>query len=167
MTMRDLLNTSRSPVSVERGGNPIVTFQDEVNRLFGEFFGEPSVSVWRRPATAQNAVLSPALDVSETPQGYKIAAELPGLDVKDVQITASEGYLVIKGEKKAVAKEEKEGYFRQERSYGAFQRVVALPEIADLDNADAKMDKGVLTVSIPKKAEAKPKERTIEIKHAA
>lgn len=165
MTMRDLLNISRSPVCVSRGGNPIVMFQDEANRLFGEFLGEPSVSVWRRPASSQSAVLSPALDVSETPQGYKVAAELPGLDVKDVQITASEGYLLIKGEKKAAAKEEKEGYFRQERSYGAFQRVVALPDTADLDNIEARMDKGVLTVAIAKKVDAKPKERTIEIKH--
>ncbi len=166
MTMRELLNLGRTSVPVERGGNPIVTFQDEVNKLFNDFFGEVSVPSWRL-AVQENAALSPAVDLSETEKEYRITAELPGLDVKDVRITAADGYVTIRGEKKAEQKEEKEGYFRRERSYGAFQRVVSLPDTANLEKAEAKMEKGVLTLSIPKKAGAQQKERLIEIKQAA
>lgn len=165
MTMRELLTFSR-PLNVQRGGNPIVTFQDEVNKLFSDFFGESSLPAWHTPAE-YNTALNPAIDVSETDKEYKITAELPGLDVKDVQITAAEGYVTIRGEKKEETREEKEGYFRRERSYGSFQRVIALPDTANMDKAEAKMDKGVLVVSIAKKAAANPKERKIEVKQAA
>lgn len=166
MTMRELLTFSR-PLNVQRGGNPIVTFQDEVNKLFSDFFGESSLPAWRNLAEHQSTALSPAVDISETDKEYKITAELPGLDVKDVQITAAEGYVTIRGEKKEETREEKEGYFRRERSYGSFQRVIALPDMANMDKAEAKMDKGVLVVSIAKKAAANPKERKIEVKQAA
>ncbi len=166
MAMRTLLNISRPSVPVEKGGNPILTFQDEVNKLFSDFFGEVSAPVWQR-ASQEAVVLTPAIDVSETDKEYRITTELPGLDVGDVQITAADGYVTIRGEKKAEKKEEKEGYFRRERTYGAFQRVIALPDTADLEHAEAKMDKGVLTLSIAKKAAAQSKERRIEIKKAA
>lgn len=152
-------------VPVSQGANPIRTFQDEMNRLFSDFFGESSVPAWWRSGSAP--ALSPAVDVTENGKEFKITAELPGLDTKDVQVTAADGYLTIRGEKKEESKEEKEGYFRQERSYGSFQRVVALPESANFEKADAKFDKGVLTIAIPKKAGTQSAERRIEIKKAA
>lgn len=166
MTVRDLLPFGKN-VPVSRGSNPIVAFQDEVNKLFNDFFGELSFPSWSRLAAEPSFTVSPAMDVTENDKEFKVTAELPGMDVKDVQITAADGYLTIKGEKKAEKKEEREGYFRQERSYGSFQRVVALPDTANFDKAEANFKNGVLTLSIPKKAGAQSKERKIEIKQAA
>lgn len=167
MTVRDLLPFGKSSVPVTRGSNPIVAFQDEVNKLFGDFFGELSLPNWARASSGSAFAISPATDVSENDKEFKVTAELPGMDAKDVQITAADGYLTIKGEKKEEKKEEREGYFRQERSYGSFQRVIALPDIANFDKAEANFKNGVLTLAVPKKAGAQSKERKIEVKQAA
>lgn len=169
MTVRELLHIGKSPVSVGRGGNPIATFQDEVNRLFGDFFGESHLPSWPqlRTAAASAFAVTPALDVSETAKEFKITAELPGMDSKDVHITVADGYVTMRGEKRQETKEEKEGYFRQERSYGSFQRVVALPDTANMEKAEASFKNGVLTISVPKNAAAASKTRTIEVKNVA
>ncbi len=166
MTVRNLMPFGKN-VLVSRGGSPIVAFQDEVNKLFNDFFGEHSFPSWNRLAAQPSFTVSPAMDVTENDKEFKVTAELPGMESKDVQINAAEGYVTIKGEKKAEKKEEREGYFRQERSYGSFQRVVALPDTADLDKAEASFKNGVLALSIPKKAGAQSKERKIEIKQVA
>lgn len=166
MTIRDLLPFGRS-VPVTRGSNPIVSFQDEVNKLFSDFFGDLSLPSWARASSGSSFAVNPAMDVTENDKEFKVTAELPGMEPKDVQITTSEGYLTIKGEKKEEQKEEREGYFRQERSYGSFQRVVALPDTANFEKAEANFKNGVLTLSIPKKAGAQAKKRKIEIKQTA
>lgn len=166
MTVRELLHLGKN-VPVGRGSNPIVAFQDEMNKLFSDFFGDVSLPSWFRPSREAAFAVSPAMDVTENDKEFKITAELAGLEAKDVQISTAEGYVTIKGEKKQESKEEREGYFRQERSYGSFQRVVALPDTANLDKAEASFKNGVLTLSIPKKAGAQSKERKIEIKQAA
>lgn len=165
MSVRELLHHGKS-VPVTRGGHPITAFQDEMNKLFSDFFGEVSLPNWMRSGESA-FTLSPAIDVTENDKQFTITAELPGTDAKDVHISAAEGYVTIKGEKKEEKKEEKEGYFRQERAYGSFQRVMALPDTANLDKAEANFKNGVLTLSIPKKAGAQCKERKIEIKQAA
>lgn len=167
MTVRDLLHLNKSSVPVLRGTNPIADFRDEVNKLFNDFFGEISIPSWRRLATESAFAIAPAMDVVENDKEFKVTAELPGMAAKDINVTASEGYLTIKGEKKQEEKEEHEGYFRQERSYGSFQRVIALPDTANLDKAEANFKNGILALSIPKKAGAHSKERKIEVKQAA
>lgn len=166
MTVRDLLPFGRTSVPVISGSNPIVAFQNEVNKLFNDFFGDVSLPSWFHRSDPAFAV-SLAMDVTEDDKEFKVVAELPGVEAKDVQITTAEGYVTIKGEKKKEEKEEREGYFRQERSYGAFQRVVALPDTANFDKAEASFKNGVLTLSVPKKAGAQSKERKIEIRQAA
>ena len=165
MTIRDLLPFSSS-VPVRRGASPITAFQDEVNKLFSDFFGESHLPSWWHRGEPSFS-FNPAMDMAENDKEFKITCELPGMDAKDVQINASEGYITIRGEKKEEKKEEKEGYFRQERSYGSFQRVLPLPDIANLDKAEASFAKGVLTLTVPKKAGAQSKERKIEIRQAA
>lgn len=165
MSMRELLHLGKTSVPVGKGGNPIVTFQDEMNKLFSDFFGDLSLPQWASNLPAM--AVSTALDVTENDKEYSISVEIPGMDVKDVQITAADGYVTIRGEKKEESKEEKKGYVRQERSYGEFQRVIALGDNANLDKAEASVSKGVLTLTIPKKAGAQSKERKIEIKQAA
>lgn len=169
MTVRELLHLGKN-VPVSRGSNPIVAFQDEMNKLFSDFFGDISLPSWFRGREAAGEsiwAVSPAMDVVENDKEFKVTAELPGMDAKDVQINASEGYVTINGEKKQESKEEREGYFRRERSYGSFQRVVALPDTANLDKAEANFKNGVLTLSVPKKAGAQSKGRKIEVKQAA
>lgn len=169
MTVRDILPFGRGQVTVNKGGNPIGIFQGEMNRLFEDFFGESLPAAWigRSAVSAPAFSFSPAIDVKDTEKEVKIIAELPGIDSKDVSVSVADGYVTIKGEKKLESEEKKEGYYRQERSYGSFQRVVALPENANLDKAEASVKNGVLTVSVPKKADSQGKSRTLEIKPAA
>lgn len=170
MTIRDLMPFGRTSVPVTRGTTPISAFQNEMNRLFDDFFGMSGMpGLFDRPEPALRGAFdfAPALDVKETEKSYVIVADVPGIDAKDVNVTVSDGYVTIKGEKKSDSKEEREGYFRQERSYGSFQRVIPMPETANLDKADAKVKDGVLTIEIPKKAEAQTTQRKIEIKSAA
>jgi HSP20 family protein len=166
MTVRELLHIGNSPVPVTRGASPIAALQDEMNSLFSNFFGDVSLPVWLRNRESAFAV-SPAMDVSENDKEYKLTAELPGIDAKDVSVSVADGYITLRGEKKEEKKEEREGYSRQERSYGSFQRVVPLPENANFDKAEASFKNGVLTLCVPKKAGAQSKERKLEIKQAA
>jgi len=166
MTVRDLLPFGKTSVPVSRGASPIIAFQDEMNKLFSDFFGESALPSWLSSSESAFAV-SPAMDVTENGKDFKITTELPGMDIKDIQINVADGYVTVKGEKKQEEKEEREGYFRQERSYGSFQRVVALPDNANFDKAEASMKNGVLTIAIPKKAGAQSKERKLEIKQVA
>ncbi len=103
----------------------------------------------------------PRVDVSETGKEVRITAELPGLDEKDMEVAVTNNMLTIKGEKKV---EEEEGdYYHSERSYGYFNRTIALPQGIDADKAEAKFKKGVLKVTIPKKPEAQSWRRKIEL----
>lgn len=110
---------------------------------------------------------SPAVDLVEHDEDFTISAEVSGLDPQDVQVMVADGYVTIKGEKKKEDREEEAEYFRQERTYGSFQRILALPNSADFDKAEASISKGILTILIPKKANVKSKERKINITETA
>ena len=105
------------------------------------------------------------MDVTEDDKAYKIAAELPGLEEKDVEVTVAGGMLTIKGEK-SYAKDEKKNHHVSERAYGSFQRSFVLPDGVEADKISAEMAKGVLTVTLPKTAQA-ARQQKIEIKKAA
>ena len=156
------------PVAVKAGPNPIQAFQEEMNNLFRNFFGGSLPHWWQASEMRMPFGVSPATDVIETDQDYTITAELPGMAAQDIAITISEDFVTIKGEKKAMSKEERNGYVRQERSYGEFQRVVALPaNFANTEKAEATMAKGILTITVPKKVGVQPKQRRLEIKQVA
>ena len=95
-----------------------------------------------------------------------IEAELPGLDIKDVELTFENGVLSISGEKKSEKREEKENYHLMERHYGRFQRSLRLPESIDENKVEAKFEKGILRVMLPKKPEALRLQKKIAIKAA-
>jgi len=155
-------------VPVKIGANPVQAFQSEMNKLFQSFFGETLPHWWHTSENWMPFGMSPATDVVENDKDFRITAELPGLEAKDISVAISDGYVTIKGKKEEESKEEKKGYFRQERSYGEFQRVIALPQdIANTEKAEATMSKGILTVTVPKKAGVQPKSRLIEVKQAA
>ena len=155
--------TSLIPVGRERGtvSQPFLSLQREIDRLFDDFTRGFSTLSMMPPG----GKLMPVTDVTETDKEIEINAELPGLEEKDLQINLSDNVLTIKGEKKA-EKERKEIDFRMvERSYGAFERTIELPEGVNPDSIKATIAKGVLTVTVPKPAPAQAK--TIEVKPAA
>src|SRR5579884_2915432 len=141
MALRDMLSPRQANVPVTRGPNPILDFQDEMNRLFRNFFGEMPMPMWPAWGKESSWAVTPAVDVSENDKSYTVTVEVPGMDINDLRIIAADGYLTVSGEKKEETEEEKEGYYRQERNYGSFQRVVALPDIANVDKAEASLEK--------------------------
>ena len=127
---------------------------NEVNRLF-ERWGEPG-------ATAGRAVEFPPLNVWQEDDAFVVEADLPGLDLKDLEIyVTGHDQLTLKGERKA-AVPAKAVQHRQERDFGAFARTLTLPMDVDADKVEARLDNGVLRVRLPKSEAAKP--RKIEIK---
>ena len=147
---------------------PLESLRREVDRLFEDFdrgfWRFPSRSLfdiepfWRRGVTA------PAVDIVEREKDYQVAAELPGMEEKDVEVKITDDVMTIKGEKKAEKEEKKKDYYLSERRYGAFQRSFSLPDGVDADKIEASFKKGVLTVTLPKKPEAIKPERKVEIK---
>ncbi len=130
--------------------------QKEMNRMFDSFFrgvDEPSLL---------NGTWIPAVDVSEEQEAYVVKVELPGVSKDDVKITLESNILTIRGEKKAESEVKQKDYHRTERSYGSFQRSFTLPNTVKNDKIDAVYKDGILTVSLPKAEESKPKQ--IEVK---
>jgi HSP20 family protein len=129
----------------------------EVDRLWEDFFAPKGWGL--RPWEGEWA---PALDVSETADKVVVKAEVPGIDPQEINLTLAGDVLTIKGEKKSEREETKANYHLVERSYGSFSRSLTLPAAVDQDQIDAKYEKGVLTITCPKKEEVKP--RAIAIK---
>jgi HSP20 family protein len=111
-----------------------------------------------RPASA----FAPTFEVKETNDTFVIKADIPGVEDKDLDIAVHNGVLTVSGSRQAEERRDGEPFALYERQYGSFTRSFALPDIADGDRIDAKLAAGVLTLVVPKKAEAKP--RKIEIK---
>ena len=104
------------------------------------------------------------MDVAETEGEVVVKAEVPGIDPKEINISLSGDVLTVKGEKKSEREEKKENYHLVERSYGAFLRSVTLPAAVNADKIEANYDKGVLTITCPKKEKVKPKQIQIKAK---
>ena len=106
----------------------------------------------------------PNVDMSEDEKNVTIHAELPGLEKDNVKIVVSdENILTIRGEKKREEKQEGKNYYRLERSFGEFVRTLTLPAEVNAEEISAKFDKGLLTITIPKRTPAKPKELEVKI----
>jgi HSP20 family protein len=140
-------------------------FRKQMDDLVENFFGRPfGVHTGTDIAFPNgNGMISPAIDVSENDKTITLTAELPGMEEKDVDLTVRNGVMTLKGEKKYEHKEEKEDTHVMERRYGSFQRIMTLPDSVDQNRIEAKFDKGVLKVTMPKTAEAKSKARKIAI----
>jgi HSP20 family protein len=106
----------------------------------------------------------PLFEVKETSDSYVLKADLPGVEDKDLDVAIHNGVLTVSGNRMAEERKEGESFAIYERQYGSFSRSFALPDIADADRIEAKLDKGVLLIKVAKKAEAKP--RKIELKKA-
>jgi HSP20 family protein len=175
MAIRDLLparKKDRYPTRKLEEEGSLASFQQEINRLFDEFFssfGAPLARSWGSGAAPERSGVGsfgtfvPRIDVSEDDREVKIVAELPGMDEKDVNVELENNLLILRGEKKD-EREEKEGaWHRVECSYGSFRRLVPLPAGIDADKARAKFKKGRLSVAIPKTSEARESRKSIAI----
>lgn len=130
--------------------------QSEVERLFNNMIGTGG----RLPATA--GAFAPALDVEESEDGFTLVIELPGVSPEDVDITLEENVLTVSGERNFYAGKEADGFRRVERSFGRFHRAVRLPDRVAGDRVEADYRDGLLTITVPKAEEAKP--RRIEVR---
>jgi len=132
--------------------------RDEMDDMFQRFFGSPAELIKETQATTW----APRMDISETDKDLFIKADLPGVDPKDVEVTVRDGILTIRGEKKEEHEEKQKNYHRVERFFGQFYRSIPLPVGAEEANVAATSTKGVLTVTVPKKAEAQPKKIAVK-----
>ena len=160
------------PAQAAPGWAPFDTLRREIDRLFDDFppfdwrlpsrrsfFGTsvPSLGDWQ---------VMPAMDLAEKPAEYEITAEIPGVDEKDIEIKLTDHVLTIKGEKSETREEKEKDYHLSERRFGSFQRSFQVPEGVDTNKIDAHFAKGVLTVKLPKSADARKAEKKIEVKTA-
>ena len=120
--------------------------------LFEDFWGARANRGW-----------VPALDFAETPDAYVVHVEVPGVDPKEIEISIEDGRLEITGEKAAEQNEEKQGWFRVERSHGSFRRALELPGAVDTGKVKAESRNGVLTITLPKREEAKARKISVSV----
>lgn len=166
MQIRDLIPWGRNREATRAEAadteSPVAHLQRDINRVFEDFW-----SRFERPFAGTNSGLTgfgPSTDVTETDAAIEVAIELPGLDEKDVEVSLSDDVLTIRGEKRHEREHEHKGAYIAERAWGSFYRMVPLPPGVDAEKATATFKRGVLTVTLPKTAEAQAKVKRIEVK---
>jgi len=142
----------------DRFDRSLSRLRDEVSELFDRFFADWDLA-W--PLSGER-YWWPAVDVVETDDEVIVKAELPGMKSEDIEISVLNNTLTLSGEKKESQEEKGKGYYHVERRYGKFRRDIPLPTSVDADRVEAKFKDGVLTVTLPKTEQAKPKR--IEVK---
>lgn len=160
MALRDLVLSNRDRTGLVNRDNrdPLFALHDEMNRLFDDFsrgFGLPARN------GAATSFGWPSIEVRENDQAIKVAAELPGLEQKDVEVLLADNVLTIRGEKRAENTDEKQQW--SERYYGSFERRVPLDCDVDADKVKATFKNGLLSVEVPKSQQAVEKSRRISI----
>jgi len=135
----------------------LTSLRDEMNRLF-----DLSLPGFARDDGLFNG-WSPALDVHQDKDHVFVKVELPGMKKEEIEISLHDGVLSIAGERKHEDKTKKEGAFRSERYFGRFRRSVALPTTVDSAKVTATYKDGILTVTLPKAEEAKPKQIQVNV----
>jgi HSP20 family protein len=143
-----------NPGLVWPGFGRLTDLRDEIDRLF-----ESPLSRASEFLTGWN----PAFDVYEEKDNFIVKAELPGMKKEDINVSLQDGSLIISGERKGETKSEDAEVYRAERYFGKFQRVVSLPTVVAADKVKAQYKDGVLTVTLPKTEEAKPKQIEVNV----
>lgn len=141
---------------------PLARLRSEVDRLFDDFPARWPTVRFALPS----GLLVPAVEMTETKKAYKLNIEVPGMDATDIEMHVQDGSILISGEKKERREEDEKGYSYSERSYGAFERRIELPPSADEKSIKAKVSRGVLEITVPKKPEAAGQRKRIEVESA-
>jgi HSP20 family protein len=138
----------------------VSSIQDQINRLFNEAFDrsadEGSLTPW-----------SPSVDIYETEQNLVVKADLPEIKPEELDIRVENNILTIRGERQFEKKVNESNYLRVERAYGSFSRSFALANTVNSEAIQAEYKNGVLTLTIPKREEAKPKQIKVRVENAA
>ncbi len=137
----------------------LASLRDWMDRLWSESFWRPFG--WLAPG---ETVATLALDIFESDDEVTVRALLPGVRPEEVEISVTGGVLTIHGEEKEEKEEKKGSYHLRERRYGAFRRSIQLPVSVNAEKAEASLKDGVLTVTLPKKEEARPKRIQVKTK---
>jgi HSP20 family protein len=133
------------------------TLQEQVNRLFEDGFAR------NRSGQAELASWAPAVDIFETENELVVKADLPDVQEKDIDVRVENNMLTIRGERKFSHEVHEDNYLRVERAYGSFSRSFSLPNTVNTEGIRADYRNGVLTVSMPKREETKPKQIKIGV----
>jgi HSP20 family protein len=137
----------------------ISTLQDQFNRLFNESFRTPreesALTTW-----------APAVDIYETPNELVVKADLPDVNEKDIDVRVENNLLTIHGERKFEKSVSEENFLRVERTHGAFSRSFSLPNTLNAEAIGAEYKNGVLTVTLPKREESKPRQVKVTVNAA-
>jgi HSP20 family protein len=131
------------------------TLQDRMHRLFRETQGTEE--------SLPTSHFAPPVDVYEDEHNVTLKIEVPGVDEKDIDVRIENNVLTVHGERKFEKEEKEENFRRVERQYGSFTRTFTLPTTVDAEKVSANYDKGILKIALPKKAEAKPKQITVNV----
>src|SRR5690606_28071003 len=146
--------TQASPIT----GEPApARLHQELDELFGSFFrGFPFSPIRQTEQTWTGGMLMPKVDIAAEGNHYTITVEVPGVEEKDLEVSIADGTLTIRGEKRHEQENREKQYHRVERSYGAFQRMLSLPNDANEEAVEAKFKNGILTLTVPKNPSTKP-----------
>jgi len=140
----------------------LVTLQERLNRMFNEPFGAGG------PFSSQDAwpggAFVPPVDVYEDEHSIRVKMEVPGIEEKDIDIRLENGMLTVRGERKLESETKEENYHRIERSYGSFTHSFTLPTSVNPEDVKANYNKGVLSITLGKRAEARPKQIKVDVK---
>jgi HSP20 family protein len=158
MAITDLIPWRRQEPT-RREESELTRFERDMDRMFERFFRGSSLA----PFGETWGAFSPSVDVVETDDQIKVSAELPGLEDKDIEVSLDRGVLTISGEKSEEHREERENYYRAERTYGSFRRAIPLPTEVNEDEIEAIFQNGVLTITMPK-AEKVEGQKRISVK---
>lgn len=139
---------------------------DSFDRFFNRSYRQPLLPSGEEGEKTQKspAIREPLLDIIDEKEHYKIVAELPGIDKKDLEINVTENNLTIKAEVNQEKKEEDKGYFYQERRHESYQRSIALPGEVMPEETKAEYKNGILEVKLKKKHESKTSQYKVEVK---
>lgn len=154
-----------SAPAVTGGGNgSLANLHEQIDDLFDQAFrgyGFPSLF---ENQLGNREFFKPSLDIKESAKAYTINVEMPGVEKQDVDVEVEGDALIIRGEKRQEDNKDEEQYHYVERSYGSFQRILAIPEDADAGGIDASFKDGVLSVTLPRKKEATASSKKVEVK---
>lgn len=129
--------------------------QNEINKLFDLSYPDAGGLFDRH--------VNPAVDIIETPDDFKVMIDVPGVERKDLDISIARNVVTIKGEKHVEKKGDKAKRYRSDSWSGSFQRTLSLPETVDPDKVSAELKNGVLTISLAKREEVKPKQISVKV----
>lgn len=172
------------PGSVPQRWDPFFDLRAQMDRVFDSFLsafqplsmmrpmgmgpmGMGGLDLMRPMMMGMGMEISPRVDIAESDESLILTADLPGLEERNIDVTIANGVLTLKGEKRTERDERKQNYHLVERSHGTFSRSFRLPDTVDQEKCDARFDKGVLTITLPKSEAGKQQVRHIQVTKAA